>query len=156
MLNLKRAGFAGVCCVVAIAAAQTANAANPHRAKHIQITQRLAILSSSGSKLTLVGTSDGKIAGTGVHGALRAVSTAGTPPKFTATGTLFYPAGTLRYTLNGTATGRPDGSISLSGTGRFTGGSGIYTGAHGNFTGSGTKPANSFETFTFTGKVSYR
>ncbi len=58
--------------------------------------------------------------------------------------------------LNGTATGRPDGSLSLSGTGRFTGGTGRYTGAHGNFTGSGTKPANSFKTFTFKGKVSYR
>jgi hypothetical protein len=155
MLSLKRAGFAGVCCAVAIAA-QVANAASGHRAKAIQITQRLAILSSSGSKLTLVGTSDGKIAGARVHGALRAVSTSASPPKFTATGTLFYLAGTLRYTLNGTATSSPDGSLSLSGTGKFTGGTGTYIGAHGNFTGSGTKPANSFETFTFKGKVSYR
>jgi hypothetical protein len=75
---------------MAIAAAQVANAAGTHRAKAIQTTQRIAILSSSGSKLTLVGTSD------------------------------------------------------------------MYTGAHGNFTGSGTKPANSFETFTFKGTVSYR
>jgi peptidoglycan hydrolase-like protein with peptidoglycan-binding domain len=153
---LKRAGFAGVCCAVAIAAAQVANAAGTQRAKAIQTTQRIAILSSSGSKLTLVGTSDGKIAGASVRGALRAMSTSAGPPKFVATGTLFYAAGTLRYTLNGTATGRPDGSLSLSGTGRFTGGTGMYTGAHGNFTGSGTKPANSFETFTFKGKVSYR
>ena len=156
MLSLKRAGFAGVCCAVAIAAAQVANAASTHRAQAVQITQRLASLSSRGSKLTLVGTSDGKIAGARVHGALRAVSTSASPPKFKATGTLFYPAGTMTYMLNGTATGRPDGSLSLSGTGRFTGGTGTYTGAHGNFTGSGTKPANSFETFTFKGKVSYR
>ncbi len=140
----------------AIAAAQIANAAGTHGAKTIQTTQRLAILSSTGSRLTLVGTSDGKIAGMNVHGALRAVSTSATPPKFTATGTLFYPAGTLRYTLKGTATGKPDGSLSLSATGIFTGGTGTYTGAHGNFTGSGTKPAQSFETFTFKGKVSHR
>jgi hypothetical protein len=164
----KLAGFRSVCShprrwvgplavvCVAIAAAQVADAASTHHAKTIQAIQRIAILSSRGLKATLVGTSDSKIAGATVHGALRAVSTSAKPPKFTATGTLFYPAGTLRYTLTGTATGRPDGSVGLSGAGRFIGGTGAYAGAHGNFTGSGTKPANSFETFTFKGKVSYR
>jgi hypothetical protein len=90
-----------------------------------------------------------------VHGALRAVISA-TPPKFIAVGTLFYAAGSLRYKLTGTTTGEPNGSLVIRATGAFTGGTGTYAGAHGNFTGSGTKPANSFETFTLRGKVSFR
>jgi hypothetical protein len=155
MSNLKRAGFVVSCCAVAIAAAPLATAAGTKKPKAIQTTQRLTTL-SNGSSVTNVGTSDGKIAGASVHGAVRAVIKAPTPPKFTATGTLFYPAGTVRYTLNGTITSGPSGSLRIRGTGRFTGGTGNYTGAHGNFTGSGTKPANSFETFTLKGKVSYR
>ena len=156
MLTLKRAGFVGVGCAVAIAAASLANAASTPKAKVIRATQRITILSSSGSTVTDVGTSDGMIAGAPVHGAVRAISRASGPSKFAATGTLFYPAGTLRYTLNGTVKGGPSGSLRFSGTGRFTGGTGDYSAAHGKFTGSGTKPANSFETFTLKGKVSYR
>ena len=78
-----------------------------------------------------------------------------TPAKFAAKGTLFDATGTLRYTLNGTLTSGSDGSLHLSGTGTFTGGTGNYRGAHGSFTGSGTKPAGSFQTFTFRDKVSY-
>ena len=106
--------------------------------------------------MTNVGTSDGTIAGAGVHRALRATIKILTPAKLTAKGTLFYAAGTLRYTLNGALTSGPAGSLHFSGTGAFTGGTGNYRGAHGTFTGSGTKPAGSFETFTFRGKVSYR
>lgn len=156
MLNLKRAGFVGACCVAATAVAPLAVAAGTHKAKAIKATQRLTILSAGGSRVTDVGTSDGTIAGAGVHGALRAVVIPATPPKFVATGTLFYPTGTLRYTLKLTITSGPSGSLRLSGTGEFTGGTGSYTGARGTFTGSGTKPANSFETFRLTGNVSYR
>jgi hypothetical protein len=156
MLNVKRTGLVGVCCAVAITAAPLAAAAGTQKAVAVKLTQRLTTLSSSGSRVTNVGTSDGTIAGASVHGALRATIKIVTPPKFTATGTLFYAAGTLRYTLNGTVTSGPAGSLSFRGTGSFTGGTGRYTGAHGSFTGSGTKPAKSFETFTFKGKVSYR
>ena len=121
----------------------------------VQATQRLVTLSSGGSGLTNVGTSDGKIGRVSVHGALRAVITA-TPPKFRAAGTLFYAAGSLRYKLAGTSTAGPNGSVVLRATGAFTGGTGAYAGAHGTFTGSGTKPANAFETFTLKGKVSFR
>jgi hypothetical protein len=156
MLNLKRAGFLGVCCAVSIAAAPLAAAAGTQHAQTIQTTQRLVDLFSSGSTVTNVGTSDGEIAGAAVHGTLRAAIKAPTPPKFTAEGTLFYAAGTLRYTLNGTITGGPNGSLRIRASGTFTGGTGRYAGAHGDFTGSGTKPASSFETFTLKGKVSYR
>ncbi len=156
MLNLKRAGVVCVCGAGAIAAAPLATAASTQQAKPIQTTNRLTTLSSGGSSLINVGTSDGKIGGASVHGALRAVVRTSTPPKFTAMGTLFYAAGTLRYTLNGTTTGGPNGSLRIRGTGTFTGGTGKYLGAHGHFTGSGTKPASSFETFTLKGTVSYR
>lgn len=81
MLNLKRVGFVGVCCVVAIATVPLATAAGTQKAKAIQTTQRLTTLSSDGSGVTNVGTSDGKIAGAGVHGALRAVVKAPTPTE---------------------------------------------------------------------------
>ena len=156
MSSVKRAGLIGVCGAIAITVAQTASATSTQKAKTITTTQRLVIMSASGPKLTIVGTSDGKIAGAGVHGAVRAISVPGTPPKFTASGTLFYLSGTLRYTLTGMTSAGPNGSVSLRASGRFTGGTGAYAGARGAFTGSGTKPANSFETFTFKGKVSYR
>lgn len=156
MLKSKRAGLAGMCCAVAAVSASAANAGSTHKPKTIELTQRLMILSSSGSGVTEVGTSDGKIAGATVHGAMRAIAKAGPASTFTATGTLFYPAGTVRYTLNGAISSGSSGSIRLSGTGKLTGGTGRYSRARGTFTGSGTKPANSFESFTFKGKVSYR
>jgi hypothetical protein len=156
MLNMKRAGFLGICCAVVITAAPLAAMAGTQKAVAIKLTQRLTTLSSSGSRVTDVGTSDGTIASASVHGALRAVITIVAAPKFTATGTLFYAGGTLRYTLNGTASSGPAGSLRFRGTGRVTGGTGNYAGAHGSFTGSGTRPAGSFETFTFKGKISYR
>lgn len=153
MLNMKRAGFIGVSCAVAITAAPLVAVAGTQKALAIKLTQRLTTLSASGSRVTEVGTSDGTIAGASVHGALRAIVKIAAAPKFTATGTLFYPAGTLRYTLNGTASSGPAGSVRFRGTGSFTGGTGKYAGARGSFTGSGTKPAGSVETFTFKGKV---
>jgi hypothetical protein len=142
-------------CAVAIAAPSLANAATTQQAKTIHTTQRITTLSSTAQGAKNVGTSDGKIAGATVHGALRAVATFTTPSTFTATGTLFYPAGTLRYTLHGTATKKPDGSLTVSGSGKLTHGTGRYTGAHGRFVFSGTKPADSYETWTLKGKVSY-
>jgi hypothetical protein len=53
-------------------------------------------------------------------------------------------------------TTRPDGALEVSVRGKWTVGSGKYGHAHGSFTGSGTKPTNSFETWTLTGKMSHR
>jgi len=156
MWNPKRTALVGAGCAIAIAAPPLANAAINGGAKTIKTTQRITTLFSTSQGATNVGASGGKIAGSTVHGALRAVSTFATPSKFKATGTLFYPAGTLRYALNGTATTNPDGSLTVSGSGNFAGGTGSYSGAHGSFAVSGTKPANSFETWTLKGKVSYR
>lgn len=156
MLNMKRTGLVSVCCAAVLMAAPLSAVAGTRKAVPIKLTQRLTTLSSSGSRVTVVGTSDGTIARASRHGALRAVIKTVAPSKFTAKGTLFYAAGTLRYTLNGTVKSGPAGSLSFRGTGSFTGGTGKYAGAHGSFTGSGTKPAGSIETFTFKGKVAYR
>jgi hypothetical protein len=102
-----------------------------------------------------VGTTDGKLAGVTVHGARRAVAVNTAATSFTSRGALFYPAGSLRYTVHGTATTTSDGTLKFSGSGKLTGGSGTYGRAHGSFTFSGSKPTNSFETWTLTGKVSF-
>jgi hypothetical protein len=48
------------------------------------------------------------------------------------------------------------GGFGFSGQGKFIGGPEGYAGARGSFVASGTKPANSYETWTLKGKVSYR
>jgi len=154
MWNLKRTILVGTTCAIAIAAPSLAYAATNKRAKSVKTTQRITTLFTTAQGATNVGTSDGRIARATVHGALRAVATNTTPTTFTAKGTLFYRAGTLRYTLHGTATGNSDGSLTFIGSGTFTGGTGHYSGAHGSFTFTGTKPANSFETWKLSGKVS--
>lgn len=156
MSRASRTALIGVACIAVIAAPSFANAALLQSARSIKTTQRITTLSSTAQSATNVGTSDGNIAGTRVHGALRATSSFTTPSTFTASGTLFYPAGTLRYNLHGTATRNPDGSLTISASGTFTGGSGKYLGAQGHFNASGAKPANSFETWTLSGKVRSR
>lgn len=156
MWNLKRTALVSAGCAVAIAAPPLAEATARQTTKAIATTQRITTLFSTAQSATNVGTSDGRVGRATVHGAIRAVATSTSPSAFSATGTLFYPAGTLRYRLAGTATRNPDGSLTITASGTFTGGSGRYLGANGHFTASGTKPANSFETWTLTGKVSFR
>lgn len=155
MWNLNRKALVGAGCTIAIAAPSLANAATHQLAKPIKTTQRITTLSTTHGA-TNVGTSDGTLAGTTVHGALRAIAFFSTPSTFRATGTLFYPTGTLRYTLHGGTKTNPDGSLTVSGNGTFTGGSNNYAGAHGSFKVSGAKPSHSFETWTLTGRVDYR
>jgi hypothetical protein len=104
-----------------------------------------------------VGTSDGELAGATVHRALRANALFSTPSKFRATGTLFYPTGTLRYTLHGTTKTNPDGSLTRQRKRdvhrRLMQ---LRRRAHGSFKVSGTKPSHSFETWTLTGSIEYR
>lgn len=156
MWNSTRTVVVGVGCAMAFAGPPVAQAATLNQAKPIKTTQRITTLFSSSQAAINVGTSDGKLAGVTVHGALRAVAVFMSATSFTARGALFYAAGALKYTLHGTATPTPDGTLKVSGSGKLTGGSGKYGHAHGSFTFSGTKPANSFETWTLTGKVSYR
>jgi hypothetical protein len=154
MLKPKQIVVLAMSC--AITTVSPSLAAAKQTPRPINTTQRIASLSSTAQSATNVGTSDGKIAGATVHGALRAVAITTTPSTFTATGTLFYPTGTLKYTLNGTVATNPDGSLRVRGSGMFTNGTGSYARAHGSFTALGTKPANSFETWTLKGNLSSR
>jgi hypothetical protein len=156
MLNTKRMVPALGCCLLALGGASIAGAtAAAKKTVKVKVGQRIVILFSNAHGITEVGTSDGKIGGAAVHGALRAVANATGGTGFTANGTLFYSAGTLRYHLQGTEKAT-SGGLSLSGTGTFTGGTGAYIGARGSFTVTGNKPANSFQTTTITGRVALR
>jgi hypothetical protein len=156
MLNLRRTAIAVAGCALASAAPPLAAAASTNATHKIETTQRIIALSSTSHGVVNVGTTDGKIAGATVHGALRAIAQRSVS-TFTATGALFYPAGILRYRLTGASTENADGSTSITATGKFTGGTGHYANAHGKFAASGETPPNSqVETWTLTGKVSYR
>ncbi len=148
-LALVGASSAAIALATPALAAAGTNAAP----KPIRVTQRITTLYSTTSGQTNVGTSDGSIAGSSVHGALRATSTSSSASTFTATGTLFYQSGTLSYTLDGKITRKPNGSFTVSGSGTFTGGSSRFSGAHGSFSFSGAKPAHSFETWKLVGTV---
>jgi hypothetical protein len=141
-------------CTIGLAVAPLAHATL--RPRWIRTTQRITTLVTTAQGATNVGTSDGRIAGTTMHGALRAIAIFTSPSTFAAIGTLFYPAGALRYKLHGTETHNPDGSLTIKARGTFIGGTGRYGRAHGRFTASGTKPAQSFETWTLIGTVTYR
>jgi len=156
MWNRKHIALVGAAsAAMAVPTSGLAAARSSAAPKTIRTTQRIMTLYSTSHNQTNVGTSDGTIAGTRVHGALRAIATSSTPSAFTATGTLFYRAGTLRYKLHGKITNKPDGSLTVSGSGTFTGGSNRFTAARGGFTFSGAKPANSYETWKLSGTVSH-
>lgn len=156
MLNTRRVVPALGCCVLALAGASIAGAnAAPKKTFKIKTTQRIVILFSTAHGITEVGTSDGRVGGVAVHGAVRAVAVSAGGSAFTATGALLYPSGTLRYVLQGTESAA-SGGLSLNASGKFTGGTGSYAGARGSFTVTGSKPPNSYQTTTITGKVSHR
>ena len=93
---------------------------------------------------TRAGTVDGKLCGKQFRGAARLVIT------YTAPGTgtihplaIFGPLGSLTGTFHVVGVRQPDGSVSLSGSGKITGGTGLYKGATGSMSATGTRAANS-------------
>ena len=87
---------------------------------------------------------DGKLCGKQFSGAARLVIT------YTAPGTgtihplaIFGPLGSLTGTFHVVGVRQPDGSVSLSGSGKITGGTGLYKGATGSMSATGTRAANS-------------
>jgi hypothetical protein len=93
---------------------------------------------------TRAGTVDGKLCGTQFWGAARLVI------NYTAPGTgtihpfaIFGPRGSLEGTFDVIGVRQPDGSVSLSGSGKITGGTGVFRGATGSLSATGTRLANS-------------
>jgi hypothetical protein len=93
---------------------------------------------------TRAGIVDGKLCGKPFRGAARLVIT------YTAPGVgtihpfaIFGPLGSLEGTFHVIGVREPDASVSLSGSGKITGGTGVYKGATGSMSATGTRPANS-------------
>lgn len=64
----------------------------------------------------------------------------GATVKFTATGTDFFRNGAQDSTNKGTATANAHGTVSVKGSGVYTGGSGLFRGLRGSYTFTGTAP----------------
>jgi hypothetical protein len=82
-------------------------------------------------------------------------SPSGTTVNFTSKFTDYYLAGTERGTITGTAIQQPDGTFTLSGSGKITGGTGRYRKAHGTITFTGTQATDGRYTVNFTGTLTY-
>jgi hypothetical protein len=67
----------------------------------------------------------------------------------------YYAAGTESGTLTGTATLQPDGSATLSGTGKITAGTGRYKHAKGTLKFTGIQRSDGRYTVTYTGTLTY-
>ena len=92
---------------------------------------------------TDAGILDGKFCGKTVHGATRVKNTYPALGKFKAKTVSFGPLGAIRADANGSGTAHADGSVSFSGSGKFTGGTSIFKHATGSFTVTGNTPKNS-------------
>ena len=109
----------------------------------------------SGS-VTSAGTVDGKLCGRSFHGALRLAGTFTAPGQVTGPGEIFGPLGSIRLTGKTVGTHHPDGSGSLSGSAKITGGTGVYRGARGSFSITGTSPNGSnVNTVQITGTIKF-
>ena len=97
---------------------------------------------SPGSRAVYAGTVSGKLG----RGAIVDQITITGHPKLTAftfkgSSTGFYPHGTARSSITGSATVRRDGSVALAGHGHYTGGTDSYRRARGSYSFTGTAPA---------------
>jgi hypothetical protein len=138
-----------VAAVSAAAIAPTlAGAASPRKCS-LNLSFVSPLVKSSGNP-PLIGTEtrastvDGKLCGKQFHGAARLAITYFGPGKPSTTlDAIFGPAGSLRATVHAVGTPHPDGSVSISGSGKVTGGTGVYKGAVGSFSVTGSASANS-------------
>lgn len=102
------------------------------------------------------GTADGKLCGKQFRGAERVLITFAGAGKRTVDTTVFGPRGSFKTEGPVVAVPQPDGSLSITGTGKFTAGTGLYRGATGSFSATGTKPANSnVNTIHLTGTIKF-
>lgn len=122
-------------------------------------TVRLATISSKGtppapgSSSTSAGTVSRGALG---RGAITSKLTFGENLSFTGSTRSFFAAGTVAGTLKGSAKGNPDGSVTFSGSGTFTGGTGRFRGAKGKFSFTGTLPSGAqVTTLQVKGSIKY-
>ena len=124
--------MAGVLASVAIAQAATGHRVN-QTAKLLRLFTS-ATYPNPGSKVVNVGTISGNPASGAV---IQHVTITGHPTTTTytlkATATDFYANGTTRTSFSGVATAQPNGALTVTSNGHYTGGTGAYRGARGTF-----------------------
>jgi hypothetical protein len=133
---------------VAVVVPALAGAAS-HRKCSFNLTFLTAPVKASGNPPlsgteTRGATVDGKLCGKQFHGASRLTITYVGPGKpNTVLFAAFGPVGSLRGIAHAVGIRQPDGSASISGSGKITGGTGLYNGAVGSLSATGSTPAHS-------------
>lgn len=126
--------------------------AKPTGTKHkVAATVQLATISQDsnfpavGSGVTDAGIVKAKPGGRGAETDRLKVTAAPAPGQLTLTGTstLFFAKGTETAKLSIQAAAAADGSITYTGSGKFSKGTGLYKGISGNVTFTGSSPAGS-------------
>jgi pSer/pThr/pTyr-binding forkhead associated (FHA) protein len=151
---------AGVFVLAVVVLLALANAGSSNSTHQVNSTLRVATVNSSPTDLLLAGverdsqTLNGAVTmdvhlDSGNALALKA------PTEFSARIVHRFDDGSLTSIVSGTAKPAGSGSISYSGTGRYTGGTKTYDGAKGRFRLSGTVRRQDGGAFTLSGRVVY-
>lgn len=151
--------------LVATGMAATAAGAKSKGTKHkVTATVQLATISQAsnfpavGSTVADAGIVKAKPGGRGAETDQLKVTSAPAPGQLVLTGsaTLFFPKGTETAKLSIQAVVAPDGSVTYTGTGRFSKGTGLYKNITGKVTFTGSSPAgSSIVTLQVKGSVTY-
>jgi hypothetical protein len=152
----KRAVVVAITGGLAIIGVGVADAAKQH-VHTLNITIQSTVLSSQG-KPPISGseTQVGIIKGSFGDGAGPATLTFVMPGHANIAFTWFFAKGSFRGTVPTVGMQNPDGSASISGSGRVSSGTGVYDGAKGNFTLTATTPrGSSITTLRVRGKVKF-
>jgi hypothetical protein len=116
----------------------------------ISETRKFARIGTEG----VAGLVDGRIGATSVHGAFRDVGQFTSSSSEVDRGTEFDARGSRSFVQHLTVAIN-DGQVTVSGTGKWTGGTGSYRAARGSFKLSGRWPIGSLQTSHLKGSISY-
>jgi hypothetical protein len=161
-MSKRTAGLAAILVAAVAVAIPTFAGADGEKSCSLKLTARLAaVKTNSGSppvngSSTAGGTVDGTVCGKTFHGAARAVNRF-TFGKFRHNTLTFGPLGSFRAKGHGSGTQNSgNGSATLSGHGKITGGTGIYDNASGSIDFKGTVAGGSqVATLHITGRIDY-
>ena len=118
-------------------------------------TERGAVITAQASTTVFAALGSDQRGAYAARNTTTTASASGPTLTFTSKFIDYYTAGTERGTLTGTATQQPDGSFTLTGSGKVTGGTGRYRKARGTLTFTGTQASDGRYTVTFTGTLTY-
>ncbi|MGH2992141.1 MAG: hypothetical protein ACRDL1_01215 [Solirubrobacterales bacterium] len=159
-VRMKLVAVVAVFACAALAAPQVASA-NKEKTRTVDGTFKLAILESSATVNHFAGRWTGKPFGTSAGLGVAALTNTPTGLITESRSTFYGKKGTVKLKATDAVQFQPDGSISLNGTFKITGGSGRYKGASGSGTFNGALPPGSsltvgtVVTFDVDGKARY-